>query len=186
MWLGTPLGILSYMLAGLSAQADPGQLGLGSSEVSQQIVYLDSHRRSGVAIGRLLRMGKYNPSLPDPFMLQNWSQPIIDCTNESFNCIKAGSIIIFSPVASPSPNQVYSYMGRSARVMGCDRSNVCTIEITSKESDNFPRPLVVYFRRSNHGIVSLGFEPTPGNARRASGRFRLVGPIGLFAPRTPR
>lgn len=180
MWLGTPLGLLSYVLACMSVQPDSGQLGLGSSEISQQIVYLDSRKRSGVAIGRLLRMGQYNPSLPDPFMVQNWSHPIMDCSNETFDCIKAGKIIIFSPITSPLPNQTYSYMNRSAHVIGCDWNNVCTIEITGKNSDNSPS-LVVYFRRSNRGIVSLGFEPSPGNARRASNRFRLVGSAGLFA-----
>lgn len=186
MWLdGAPLRILSYMLAS-SVQPDPGQLGLSSSEVSQQIVYLDRRKKSGVAIGRLLRIGQYKPSLPDPFMLQTWSEPVTDCSNEKFDCVRAGSIIIFKPVVAPRPNQVYTYLGRVARVVGCDRSGVCTIEITGEESGGSPRPLLVYFRLSGRGIVSLGFEPSPGNAKRASNRFRLVGTRGLFASRTAR
>lgn len=179
MWIGILL--VAAVLSAQSALAQPGSIQLGKSEAGREIIYLDSRRRSGVSFGHFLRIGRFNPSLPDPFMLQTWSEPLLDCSNAEFRCVMGGSIILFSPVGSVSEGQSFRYMGRSARVLHCDREGVCTFEITPVDLSVSPRPLVIYFRQSDCGILSLGLEPIAGNSRRASRRFRLVGREGLFA-----
>jgi hypothetical protein len=181
MWLYSVLSVLWGLTPAEPARHDPPPSSLGSADAAPQTVYLDSGRRSGIAFGRSLRIGRYDPSLPDPFMIGSWAEEARDCSNERFQCIVAGTIVLFSPIGPVRQGQSYSHMGRSARVLDCDRRNLCTIEITPSGDSASPRPLVIYFRQSQRGILSLGLEPVPGNSRSASRRFRLVGRMGLFA-----
>jgi hypothetical protein len=149
-------------------------------------VYLNTPGDTAVIFSERMGIGRVDntPGL-DPFRMQGWSEPLTDCSNQSFHCVSAGNLVIFTPVAPPLPGRTYRYRGRYLRVFDCvGRERLCTFEI-GQDPQRTPRgagnpPMLIYLAKGNRGVLSLGFSEIPDDPHVTSQQYRLRGRIGLF------
>lgn len=179
--------ILCLAASACGATVTDTEVRVGLSRISGgDIVYLDRNRSHAYTFGSNLGVGRIDFGEENPISLQEWSEPIENCSDEQFNCLRSGSLALISPKGARVAGQEYRHRGYIVRVLECEADQgICLMEVRRDPSGNAPPTLPAYFRQGPNGVLSLGISEVPKalpGARQESRRFTLASSTALFGP----